>query len=310
MSAATGSAPAPSPAAAPDCGAAVPLPLRLLQAAAALLVVALPVYFYSGGALALAPPLALAPHAAALLAQQRLALPPQCLLRFEEYLPSAFEQEWAAHVAALPAGSLASRSFCDDTISPQFLEPMQAWIGIGAEQNAVRPRSREGLAQQAAALAARPDVFSRLAYRDSCSGARLEAHVAPLAGMLRDPRAPCAKKVITPLLFDSGRGETLQPKDNVMVDPVHVAAVAAALHEARAAGRGPRALLFDAGASTFNGEEEGWPGTRWLVERYRDLGCVPRAGGGREGGRGGALARAPGSLRFSPRSSLSPLQAG
>jgi hypothetical protein len=98
--------------------------------------------------------------------------------------------------------------------------------------------------------------------------------VAPLAGILRDPRAPCAKKVITPLLFDSGRGETLQPKDNVIVDPEHVAAVAAALQDARAAGRSPKAILLDAGASTYNGQDEGWPGTRWLVERYRDLGCV------------------------------------
>jgi hypothetical protein len=47
-------------------------------------------------------------------------------------------------VAALPAGSLVTRSFCPDTVSPQFLEPMQAWIGLGAEQNAVRPRSSAG----------------------------------------------------------------------------------------------------------------------------------------------------------------------
>ena len=232
-----------------------------------MLLVLAPLFY--AGVLQLAPS-ALQPHTALL----PHALPQQCLLRFEEYLPSALEQAWAAHVASLDAGSLTRRSFCDDITSAQFLEPMQAWIGLGAEQNAVRPRSQAGLAQQAAALAARPDVFSRLAYRDSCSGARREVPVAPLAGILRDPRAPCAKKVITPLLFDSGRGETLQPKDNVIVDPEHVAAVAAALRDARAAGRSPRAILLDAGASTYNGQDEGWPGTRWLVERYRDLGCV------------------------------------
>ena len=202
-----------------------------------------------------------------------------CRAVFEEYRPSELEASWAAHVAALDPAALPTRSFCEDTVSPSFVEPMQAWIAVGAEQNAIRPRTRQGLAQQAAALAARPDVFSRLAFRDSCTGARWEAHVAPLAGMLRDPRAPCARKVFTPLLFDSGRGETLQPKDTVILDGAAVAAAAAALAAARAAGHPRRAILLDAGASTYNGESEGWPGTRWLVERYQDLGCVAKRAG-------------------------------
>ena len=158
---------------------------------------------------------------------------------------------------------------------------MQAWVELGATQNAVRPRSPEGLVQQAAMLAARPDVFSRLEYENPCTQEKRFVHLAPLAGMLRDPRAPCAlthsapylASPLTPLLYDSGQGETLQPKDTVIVDPDHVASIARFLAEQRSTGRSPKAILFDAGASTYYGESR-WPGTRWLVERYQDLGYV------------------------------------
>jgi hypothetical protein len=61
-------------------------------------------------------------------------------------------------VAALDPAALPTRSFCEDTVSPSFVEPMQAWIAVGAEQNAIRPRTRQGLAQQAAALAAQSQM--------------------------------------------------------------------------------------------------------------------------------------------------------
>lgn len=75
------------------------------------------------------------------------------------------------------------------------------------------------------------------------------------------------------MLFDSGQDETLQPNDTVILDPEHVASIARFLAEQRSTGRSSKAILFDARASSYYGESR-WPGTRWLVERYQDLGSV------------------------------------
>jgi hypothetical protein len=67
----------------------------------------------------------------------------------------------------------------------------------------------------------------------------------------------------------SGGGEMLQVKDTVVVDAAHYGRV-----RDRLAASGGRAILMDAGASTYQqGVVAGeWPGTRWLVERFRDQG--------------------------------------
>ena len=204
--------------------------------------------------------------------------PTSCSSRFLGYRPSTLETEWAAHIAR-PGAPLNTRLFCEDLISAPFRDRMQYWVGTSASQNAERPTTRAGIAAQAAQLAARDDVFSRLDFEDSCTGATWSSRVAPLAGMLRDPRGPClfasGAFVAAPLLpLLTGGGEMLQVKDTVVVDAAYIQRVAAEHATARAAGVPRRAILMDAGASTYKqGVVAGeWPGTRWLVERYRDLG--------------------------------------
>jgi hypothetical protein len=108
--------------------------------------------------------------------------------------------------------------------------------------------------------------------------AAIEARVAPLAGLLRDPRGPCmyandAAFTAAPLLPEL---LDLQPKDTVIVDPAHITDAARRLAAARAAGHAPKAILMDMGASNYNlagsSLTNEWPGTRWLVERYRGMG--------------------------------------
>lgn len=78
------------------------------------------------------------------------------------YHPSSLEEEWNDYVATLDTGSLKTHSFCGAIVSPPFREAMQAWVELGATQNANRPQTPEGLMQQAVILAARLDVFSRM----------------------------------------------------------------------------------------------------------------------------------------------------
>jgi len=197
-----------------------------------------------------------------------------CAPRFVGYSPSALEVAWGKHLAA-PGAPLNQRLLCKDIVGDDFFEPFSAWVAEAAAQNAVRPDSQRGLDAQAAALAAREDVFSLLRFEDPCGGgAPWAARVAPLAGMLRDPRGPClfasgefVKRPLLPML--SGGGEMLQVKDTVVVDAAHFGRV-----RDRLRARGGRAILMDAGASTYQqGVVAGeWPGTRWLVERFRDQG--------------------------------------
>jgi hypothetical protein len=220
----------------------------------------------------------------------RIPLPAApCHPVFVRYVPSALEEDWAAHLSSFPRSNVRERSFCGDVVGARFREPLQAWVRAAAAQNAAHPASRAEAEAAAAALRLN-GVFSRFEYRDSCSGAASEARVAPLAGLLRDPRGPCTWGCCGPPEAATGDGaylanpfepntEDIQTKDTVVVDPSHVAAVARGLAEARAAGRAPRAILLDAGASNYRqeGPKSGrvfaeWPGTRWLVERYRDLG--------------------------------------
>ncbi len=196
------------------------------------------------------------------------------------YRPSTLETEWLDSVARLTSPPVNTRRFCESLISPTFRDRMQGWMTIATGQNAVRPTTAEGLLQQAAEIEKRgEDVFSRMSFKDTCTGVVTHAHMAPLAGILRDPRGPClfssgefVKSPLTPLL--SGGPEMLQVKDTTVVDPAHITVIAKQHKAAAALGQTRRVILMDAGASTYNqgvvyGE---WPGTRWLVERYRDLG--------------------------------------
>ena len=114
-----------------------------------------------------------------------------CLSLFDHYEPSTLELEWADHLASLPRPSIVGRSFCEDSISPRFRERLQHWVTVGARQNLHHPTTRAEADAAVAELTSRDDVFSRFVYRDSCTNARSEARVAPLAGLLRDPRGPC-----------------------------------------------------------------------------------------------------------------------
>jgi hypothetical protein len=220
-----------------------------------------------------------------------------CVLTFVRYTPSTLETDWAKHAANLPP-PLSDRPFCGDITTPHFLDRMQAWIGIGAHQTANHALTAQDRAEQAEQLRSRgEDVFSRMHYRDSCTGEEVVAHTSPLAGHLRDPRALCQypgqmwaspdwpkERIIPPLLAPEA---DLQQKDPVILDPAFMARVAATLQwgdrngvgvrgiGARPMGHTPRrAFLFDAGASVWSQTDFGgkWPGTRWLFERYRDLG--------------------------------------
>jgi hypothetical protein len=224
-----------------------------------------------------------------------------CVLTFVRYTPSTLETDWAKHAAKLPP-PLSDRPFCGDITTPHFLDRMQAWIGIGAYQTANHALTAQDRAEQAEQLRSRgEDVFSRMHYRDSCTGEEVVAHTSPLAGHLRDPRALCQypgqmwaspdwpkERIIPPLLAPEAPRD-YQEKDPVILDPSFLARVAATMQWGNEDGDGVghrgirarpmghtarRAFLFDAGASVWSQTDFGgkWPGTRWLFERYRDLG--------------------------------------
>ena len=242
----------------------------------------------AGAPAAAASPLVPVPSAAATPALTAEA----CAPRFLRYEASALEAEWGALLATPPAADagkpIATRLFCPDVVTPAFRERFQAWVTVDVASNAQR-----GAAEQdghAAALAARPDVFSRMVYEVAagCPGAEagaleLVVHVSPLAGLLRDPRGPCqfasAPYMAAPLLpVLTGGGEMLQSRDTVTFDPKHYAAWSRALAPPAPGGRPRgRAILLDAGASTYGAPQDlpgEWPGTRWLIERYAALGVV------------------------------------
>jgi hypothetical protein len=226
---------------------------------------------------------------------------PPCVLTFVGYTPSTLETDWAEHAATLPP-PLWDRHFCGDITNPHFLDRMQAWIGIGAHQTANHALTAQDRAEQAGQLRSRgEDVFSRMHYRDSCTGEEVVAHTSPLAGHLRDPRALCQypgqmwasadwpkERIIPPLLAPEAPRD-YQEKDPVILDPSFMGRVAETLQRGDGDGAGGRrkgigarpmghtarrAFLFDAGASVWSQTDFGgkWPGTRWLFERYRDLG--------------------------------------
>jgi hypothetical protein len=214
-----------------------------------------------------------------------------CVLTFVRYTPSTLETDWAKHAAKLPP-PLSDRPFCGDITTPHFLDRMQAWIGIGAHQTANHALTAQDRTEQAGQLRSRgEDVFSRMHYRDSCTDEEVVAHTSPLAGHLRDPRALCQypgqmwasadwpkERIIPPLLAPEAPRD-YQEKDPVILDPYFMARVAATMQAAGIGARPTghthrRAFLFDAGASVWSQTDFGgkWPGTRWLFERYRDLG--------------------------------------
>ena len=201
-----------------------------------------------------------------------------CPSRFVKYVPSALEEDWAALLTHTPGPApLTERLFCDAIVSPAFRPRMQAWVTIAARLDAVRPvtRAAPGLVaeEHARELSSRDDVFSRFVYEDACTGVQWAVRVAPLAGLLREPRAPCAegpsRTYALAALLPEPSEPGLQAKDTIVLDP----------EGARAAtGRARRVMLFDAGAGVFGGyfsPGDGMiGGMRWLYQRYRDAGLT------------------------------------
>lgn len=193
-----------------------------------------------------------------------------CAARFIEYEPSALEEDWLAYLVA-PGPPLTERRFCEVIVSPAFRPRFQDWVTVAARLDAVRPskRAQPGLVaeEHARELAAHDDVFSRLVYEDPCTRARWAVRVAPLAGLLREPRAPCAeasREYALAALLPEPSEPGLQAKDTIVLD-------AAAVR-----GGGGRVMLFDAGAGVYGGyfrPGDGMiGGMRWLHQRYADAG--------------------------------------
>ena len=187
------------------------------------------------------------------------AAPPVCAnapIAFVEYLPSAWETEWAAGInesawAADPCGKLRE---------PHHQKLMQRWLDISIPLNNPAWPS-------APALEADPghDVLSRMAYTDARSGERIEYAIEPLAGILRDPRSVC---------LDIPHGLTpdnsnVQSREFLVIDPRAARDTVAQL---AAAPRKRRAILFDLGTSGW--DSGSWPGLRLLYEHYAAAGIV------------------------------------
>jgi hypothetical protein len=213
------------------------------------------------------PPAGLLPAAAA------AATPPRCSKSGNPmrttYVPSALESEWAANI------HLWSQDTCARMTAPGAFDKFQALIAVLEAQNTARtsfPGGEEEAAWRAALAAATP-LLSRLEHRDAATGALVSTTLLePLAGMLRDPRKVCydflgAAYVAHP--FEPPRyleWDILRPF--LFLDPDVKASVAALAPcpgaVALFSNDGPRALLFDVGASTWN-DPTGF-GIKWLVE--------------------------------------------
>ena len=200
------------------------------------------------------------PHAPALRASASAAQqPPAAAPRFLRYLPSALEREWTANIhewqrdicerLGAPGGARADVQRLLDALDQQHYEG-DGGLPAGAGARALDALEADGL-------------LSIMEYSLGGSGEVVRVRLAPLVGMLRDPRVACPPHKYGSGAFTELRGVDMyeqwqvQSRMWLFMDPR-----AAALH------RGARALLLDLGASTWNHAA----GSRWISQRLEAQG--------------------------------------
>lgn len=177
--------------------------------------------------------------------------------RFLRYLPSALEVEWGANigdwqenVCARMAASRAPVQRLLDALDQQHYEGEEGGLPLGSGAAALDALEADGL-------------LSVMEY--SVGGGELvRVRMAPLIGMLRDPRIGCPPHKYGAGAFTELRGVDMYERWQVQsrmwlfMDPR-----AAALHN------NSRALLLDLGASTWSHVY----GARWIKQRLEQQGA-------------------------------------
>ena len=201
-----------------------------------------------------------------------------CRLEFVRYEPADIEAEWVPVAATIKPETPVCELMMEG--DDRWLPRLQRWISIGTEldTNRAGPANGSLIAAQAAALAGASAYLSRIVYRNSCTGAALTSHLAPLAGMMRDPRPICGSSEVPGNAQWKVKGPTPhkrlrdhQTKESIILDPTYLAQVREMLAEPAPGVRSSRrALLFDAGAAGFS--QGDYSSTRWFLERYAAAG--------------------------------------
>ena len=170
-------------------------------------------------------------------------------LAFVSYTPSAWEEDWWVH-----AEEWKSKE-CDVLSTPPHVNYMQQWLDASLPSTLIRS------AAEVRAPVVVPESFSTLRYRGA-SGAEVDVRIEPLAGILRDPRLPCATDLGK--TFWLPHDENIQSKEFIYLHAPLFRDVAALNFSRR------RVFLFDLGASTYN--DPNMPGLSWLYPRYANEG--------------------------------------
>ena len=203
-----------------------------------------------------------------LMQQQQLQ---HCTLKFVEYVPSSLEREWATVAARVGPGDGVCRIMLEKD-SP-WTSRLQTWISIGEEMDShrVQPRQLDLFEEQTQRMDAASDVLSRMVYTDTCTGTLVTSFIAPLAGLLRDPRPICP--IQSPSLMNlTPSSKDVQLKSSIIFDPRFLAGMRARLAPPADGVRSShRAFLFDAGSTTWL-DFMGMSSVHWLVERFAAFG--------------------------------------
>ena len=175
--------------------------------------------------------------------------------RFLRYLPSALEQEWGANIKEWqlnPCERMAANRVpvqrLLDALDLQHYEGGVGGLHVGAGAEALDALEADGL-------------LSIMEY--SLHGKVVRVRLAPLVGMLRDPRIACPPHKYGSGAFTELRGVDMyqhwqvQSRMWLFMDPRVIA-----LHN------GSRALLLDLGASNWNHAA----GSRWIAQRLEAQG--------------------------------------
>lgn len=213
---------------------------------------------------------------------------PVCALQFVRYEPSALEREWETEARASVDGSTRVCIKLMDS-GDKWLPRLKTWIDLGVSIDNARAGPTTGalVDTQHAALASASGVLSRLMFRNTCTGAEQAGYIAPLAGLLRDPRPICNEPNVNgherwaSQGIGTVPGDDNQAKESIIFDPAYLAAVRATLQPDTPDGRPTRcAYLFDAGATKYT-VSGGYSSLRWFIARYAAAGIKVSKSAGR-----------------------------
>jgi len=166
-----------------------------------------------------------------------------------EYIPSKWENDWFNH-----ADEYQGRE-CEVLTSPPHVSMVKDWLAVSQPSTLIQPL---GFQYDMTKVT---EIFSTMRYRLP-SGAIIDIKIEPLAGILRDPRLPCA--VDLGAIAWTPHNDNIQSKDFIFLDPTLFR-----LSNLQGFNQ-QRVMLFDLGASMFNDRE--MPGLSWMYPKYSSLG--------------------------------------